>query len=74
MVSANIVFMMASYVIPQGIMIFRGRHVLPERPFDLGIWGLFVNVASCLWVSLLSIVACVPTSLPITITNMNWVG
>ncbi|KAE8421593.1 amino acid/polyamine transporter I [Aspergillus pseudocaelatus] len=75
MVSANIVFMMTSYVIPQGILAWRGRStVLPGRPFDLGKWGQLVNVTSCLWVAFLDVVACFPTTLPVTASNMNWVS
>ncbi|KAI0813721.1 amino acid/polyamine transporter I [Xylaria sp. FL0064] len=75
MVSANIVFMMTSYVIPQGIIAWRGRsETLPARPFDLGSWGIIINVTSCLWVCFINIVACFPIDLPVTISNMNWVG
>ncbi|KAI0427457.1 amino acid/polyamine transporter I [Xylaria sp. FL1042] len=75
MVNANIVFMMTSYAIPQGIIAWRGRsETLPARHFDLGNWGFLINVTSCLWVCFISIVACFPIDLPITISNMNWVG
>ncbi|RAH57479.1 amino acid transporter [Aspergillus piperis CBS 112811] len=75
MVSANIVFMMTSYVIPQGIAVWRGRSsVLPIRHFNLGIWGSFVNITSCVWVCFLDIVACFPIIRPVTAANMNWVS
>lgn len=74
MVSANIVFMMASYAIPQGIVAYRGRSsILPARNFDLGKFGLPINIISCVWVGFLAVVACVPTVRPISISNMNWV-
>ncbi|CAH0049931.1 unnamed protein product [Clonostachys solani] len=75
MVSANIVFMMASYAIPQGIAAYRGRSsVLPPRNFDLGKLGLPVNVISCIWVGFLAVVACVPIARPVSLSNMNWVS
>lgn len=75
MVSANIVFMMTSYVIPQAIIAYRGRdRVLPERVLTLGSrTGLIINVTACVWVLFLNIIACFPTTLPVTAGNMNWV-
>jgi hypothetical protein len=74
MVSANIVFMMASYVIPQGIAAYRGRSsVLPARNFDLGKFGLPINAISCIWFGFLAVVACAPTVRPVSLSNMNWV-
>ncbi|CAH0028689.1 unnamed protein product [Clonostachys rhizophaga] len=75
MVSANIVFMMASYAIPQGIVAYRGRSsVLPARNFHLGKFGLPINIISCIWVGFLAAVACVPTVRPVSVSNMNWVS
>ncbi|KAI1622209.1 amino acid transporter [Exophiala viscosa] len=75
MVGANIVFMMTSYVIPQGILAWRGRAaVLPERHLNLGRWGIVVNVVSCVWCVFLDVVACIPVTRPVTTTNMNWVS
>ncbi|ETS79646.1 hypothetical protein PFICI_09499 [Pestalotiopsis fici W106-1] len=75
MVSANIVFMMTSYVVPQGIVAWRGRsRVLPARHFELGNWGLVINITSCVWVIFLDIVACFPINRPVTAANMNYVG
>lgn len=74
MVGANVVFMMTSYVIPQGIIAWRGRsNVLPERHYNLGSWGIVVNIVACLWAVFLDVVACIPTTLPVTTSNMNWV-
>jgi choline transport protein len=74
MVGANVVFMMTSYVIPQGIVAWRGRSaVFPKRHFDLGRWGVIVNIIACLWAVFLDVVACIPMTVPVTRTNMNWV-
>ena len=76
MVSANAVFMLTSYVIPQAIMAYRGRaRALPaDRHLHLGARGGFaVNVTSVLWVAFVDVIACLPTERPVTTTNMNWV-
>jgi choline transport protein len=74
MVGANIVFMMASYVIPQGILAWRGRDKLSPRPFNLGRYGYLINVTSCIWVTILVVLACLPTTRPVIWSNFNWVG
>ncbi len=74
MVSANVIFMMTSYVIPQAILVCRGRStVLPKRHYDLGRWGAVINMIACLWAILLDVVACIPMTVPVTLANMNWV-
>lgn len=76
MVSANVVFMLTSYVIPQAIMAYRGRAraLSADRHLNLGDrGGLAVNVISVLWVSFVDVIACLPTVRPVTRTNMNWV-
>ena len=74
MVGAAIVFMTTSYVIPQGILAYRGRDkVLPNRIWDLGKWGLPINVLACLWVDFIDIIYCIPTAYPVTTENMNWI-
>ncbi|EQB54870.1 amino acid permease [Colletotrichum gloeosporioides Cg-14] len=54
MVSASIIFLVGSYVIPQAILLFVDRHeLLPERPFSLGRFGYAVNFISTIWTVLL---------------------
>lgn len=66
--------MNTSYVIPQGIIAWRGREkVLPARLMNLGKLGVPLNVISCVWVSFVSILYCIPTTYPITLENMNWI-
>ncbi|EXJ80647.1 hypothetical protein A1O3_06931 [Capronia epimyces CBS 606.96] len=75
MVGASIVFMTTSYVIPQGILAWRGRDaILPERPFGLGAWGLPVNMISCIWVAGIDVLFCFPTAMPVTKNNMSWIS
>lgn len=74
MVGACIVFMTTSYVIPQGILAWRGRNkILPERPLNLGAWGLPVNILACTWVVGIDVLFCFPPVMPVTKNNMNWI-
>ncbi|KAJ5175040.1 uncharacterized protein N7482_000917 [Penicillium canariense] len=75
MVGASIVFMTTSYVIPQGILAWRGREkILPARHLNLGKFGLPLNVLSCVWVAFVDILYCFPTTYPVTVENMNWIS
>lgn len=75
MVSACIFFLQTSCVIPQAILVYRGRNkVLPARHFDLGRFGYAVNITAVLWVLFLDVLYCFPTSLPATSTNMSYVS
>lgn len=75
MISAAIVFLQTSCVIPQAILLYRGRaRVLPERYFDLGKLGPFINATSVVWVVFLNVVYCIPTATPVTPQNMSYVS
>ena len=73
MVSASIIFLVGSYVLPQTMLLFNDREeVLPSRAFDLGRWGVAVNLTSTIWTFFLLIACCIPTEYPVTYTNMNY--
>lgn len=75
MVSANIIFLQSSCVIPQAITLWRGRdRVLPERYFSLGRYGPLFNIISIVWVLFVDVVACLPTVLPAEPASMNYVS
>lgn len=75
MVSAAIVFQQTSCVIPQAILLWRGRDkVLPPHYFNLGRLGAPVNFIAVTWVAFLDILYCFPTALPVTPQNMSWVS
>lgn len=74
MVSATILFLQTSCVIPQAILLFRGREVLPERHFNLGKYGPVVNAIAVAWVTLIDVLACFPVFLPVTPHNMSYVA
>lgn len=75
MVSAAIVFLQTSCVIPQAILLYRGRDkVLPERYFSLGRWGWAINFTAVAWVTFLNVLYCCPTAMPVTPQNMSYVS
>lgn len=75
MVNAAIVFQQTSCIIPQAILLYRGRHnVLPERYFNLGLFGAPINAVAVAWVLFLDVLYCFPTSMPVTLQNMSYVS
>ena len=75
MVGAAIIFLQTSCIIPQGILLYRGRDtVLPKRYFNLGKWGATTNAIAVLWVVFLDVIYCLPTALPVTKENMNYIS
>jgi choline transport protein len=75
MVSVNIIFLQTSCVIPQAILLWRGREkVLPPRYFNLGRLGAPINAISVAWVVFLDILYCFPTTRPVTPQNMSYVS
>ena len=74
MVNTTIMFLQTACVIPQAILLFRGRErVLPNRYFSLGKFGPWVNGIAVAWVMFLDILYCFPTVLPVTAANMSYV-
>lgn len=75
MISAAIVFLQSSCVIPQAILLYRGRdRVLPERYFNLGRLGPFINATAVAWVFFLNVLYCIPTARPVNAQNMSYVS
>jgi choline transport protein len=75
MVSAAIIFQQTSCIIPQAILLYRGRDkVLPERYFNLGKLGAPINAIAVAWVVFLDILYCFPTAMPVTPQNMSYVS
>ncbi|KAH9883860.1 putative GABA permease [Xylariomycetidae sp. FL2044] len=63
-----------SYAIPQLLVLIHGRQkVLPARYFDLGpVFGPFVNVFSCAWVTVFTVIFCFPYTKEVTPADMNY--
>lgn len=74
MVNTMILFLQTTCVIPQAILLVRGRDkVLPQRYFNLGRFGVFINATAVAWVVFLDVVYCFPTVLPVNKQNMSYV-
>lgn len=75
MVGAAVIFLQTSCALPQAILLWRGReNVLPERPFSLGRFGTAINFVAVAWVIFLDILCCIPTEMPVTKENMNYIS
>ncbi|KAK7223078.1 hypothetical protein V2G26_011081 [Clonostachys chloroleuca] len=75
MVSAAIIFVQTSIVLPQAVLLFRGRdQVLPPRYMNLGKFGVVVNALAVSWVVFLNVIYCFPTRMPVSGKNMNYVS
>lgn len=74
MISVSNIFLQTSCIVPQAILLYRGRSkVLPPRYFALGKYsGPLINITAILWVIFLDIVYFMPFVRPITPTNMNY--
>lgn len=74
-ISLSILGLNVTMTIPQTILLFRGRGVLPTRHFNLGpIIGPICNAFSTVWITLYSVLFCFPIFLPVTLTNMNYLS
>lgn len=62
-----------SVAIPVGLSVFSKRNHL-KRPhyFNLGRWGLFVNIVALAWMVLMSIFLAFPQYYPVTADTMNY--
>ncbi|PLB39140.1 putative GABA permease [Aspergillus candidus] len=75
-ITMSILSLNLTYAVPQAIILFRGRErILPKRSFALGPYlGRLCNAFSALWVPFITIIFCFPTSLPTTVSSMNYVS
>lgn len=72
-ITSAILFLNISYAIPQAIVAFRGRSkTLINRPLSLGKWGYICNIFAPLWITVMCVLVCFPTSLPVTVGSMNY--
>jgi amino acid transporter len=61
-----------SYGIPILVSVIRGRKAVRHSTFSLGKFGLFINIATIIWICLAIILFCMPTAIPVTPTSMNY--
>lgn len=61
-----------SYGVPILISVLRGRKAVKHSSFSLGKFGFAINVATIIWISFAIILFCMPVSLPVTPSTMNY--
>ncbi|PWY80900.1 amino acid transporter [Aspergillus sclerotioniger CBS 115572] len=74
MVTACIVLLYTSYVVPVVCLLWRGRENIPHGPFWLGKIGLVCNVVVLLWTVFCLVIYSFPSVYPVTASNMNYVS
>jgi choline transport protein len=71
-VSCGGVCIQVGYVIPIIVLLIRGRKILPPHPnFDLGRFGLFINIVSISWSLLIITMMFFPMYVPIDLTSLG---
>ncbi|KAL1306485.1 hypothetical protein AAFC00_005180 [Neodothiora populina] len=61
-----------SYGIPILVSVLRGRQMVKGSTFSLGRFGLAINIVTICWISLAIILFCMPVTLPVDETDMNY--
>ncbi|KAF8232261.1 amino acid transporter [Tricholoma matsutake] len=62
----------ASYAMPVAVSLATGRKDVADAPFNLGIWGVPLNVIAVLWTSLQLVLFSMPAVIPVTKSSMNY--
>lgn len=63
----------ASYGLPILITVFRRRRPVRGSPFSLGgVFGYVVNLVAVCWIALAVVLLCMPVTLPVSASSMNY--
>ena len=73
-ISLTTLALYSSYMLPIGIMILRrlSKNKLQLGPFNLGRFGLLINILGILWGIFTVVFVVFPTEIPVTADNMNY--
>ncbi|RVX71307.1 hypothetical protein B0A52_04881 [Exophiala mesophila] len=74
MVSACVIFLYLSYLIPTLCLLIKGRSKLPRGPFYLGTAGLVANCVTILWIVFTTAFFSFPYVMPAETDNMNYLS
>lgn len=74
MVSACVVFLYLSYLVPTVNLLIRGRRSVPWGPFWLGLWGHIANWVTVLWALFTTIFFSFPFVMPAESADMNYLS
>jgi len=72
MVTGCITFLLLSYSIPIGCLLYSGRSNLKHGPFWLGKLGLVANIITLCWTLFCLVFFCFPFTMPVTPGDMNY--
>lgn len=61
-----------SYGLPILISVVRGRSALKHSSYSLGRFGYAINITTICWIVLSVVLFCMPVSLPVTASTMNY--
>ena len=61
-----------SYGIPILVNVLRGRKLVANSTFSLGKFGFVINCLTLCWISLAIILFCMPVTLPVDTSSMNY--
>lgn len=61
-----------SYCVPVLVCLIRGRKAVKNSPFSLGRFGPFINSVCIIWIVFAVVIFCMPVSLPVTASSMNY--
>lgn len=73
MVTGSITFMYLSYAVPTLCLLYRGREKIRHGPFWMGRIGLIANIVTCTWTLFALVFYSLPSYMPVTGGNMNYV-
>lgn len=76
LISLPLIALYISYEIPISFLLLRRlRGCTPDvGPFNLGRWGIVVNLVAVLYIGYVLSFVALPTFIPVTASNMNYAG
>lgn len=74
MVVGCVTFLLLSYLVPTGCLLYRGRNNIKHGCFWMGKLGLFANIMTIAWAFFALIFFSFPTFMPVTAGTMNYVS
>ncbi|KAF1827802.1 amino acid transporter [Dissoconium aciculare CBS 342.82] len=60
------------YGLPILVSVLRGRKMVKHSTFSLGRYGYVINIICLVWICLAIVLFCMPVSLPVTASTMNY--
>lgn len=61
-----------SYCVPVLVLLVRRREAVKHSPYSLGKFGYIVNIICVVWIILAVVIFCMPVTLPVDATTMNY--